>query len=203
MVRITRTPTLQMHRVLQHRLQNAIRPHSVAPVERISSIAPVTEVVSNESANYLYDYERSGWVKRFQSSLKSFYLKERALWKQVRENRRTLSQFERFIHAWNETANQMVKLEQMGLSFQSDLRASLSEQADSLAKVGISVDGLNLSFKKQSVNQQHDGVIQLQSVKVQLYQTYHQLFSLTFPVSTSPYDQDPPDLQGLIYEERG
>lgn len=203
MVRITRTPTLQMHRVLQHRLQNAVRPNSAAPVERVSSIAPVTEVVSNESANYLYNYERNGWVHRLRTTLKTFYLKERTLWKHVRMQRRTFAQFEQFIDTWNETAKQMEKLEKMGLSFQSELRNSLKEHSDALSKVGVKVDGLTLSFQKQSTLPRDEWVDQLQTVKVQLYQTYHQLFTLTFEESSSPYEQGPTELQGLIYEKRG
>ncbi|MEY8751610.1 hypothetical protein [Alkalicoccobacillus gibsonii] len=203
MVRITKTPTLQMHRVLQHRLQNAVRPNSAAPVEPVSSIAPVTEVISNESANYLYDYERNGWVNRLRTTLKTFYLKERALWKHIRKQRRTIAQFEQFIDTWNETAKQMEKLEQMGLSFQGELRASLKEQSDSLSKVGITVKGLTLAFQRQTTHPHHEWIDQLQIVKVQLYQTYHQLFTLTFQESSSPYEQSPTELQGLIYEKRG
>ncbi|MFK3937293.1 hypothetical protein ACI2JA_07240 [Alkalihalobacillus sp. NPDC078783] len=203
MVRITKTPTLQMHRVLQHRLQNAVRPNSAAPVEKVSSIAPVTEVVANESANYLYEYERYGWVNRLRTTLKTFYKKERALWKQARMQRRTLAQFEQFIETWNETAKQMEKLEQMGLSFQGDLRTSLKQQSDSLSKVGVTVDGLTLTFQKQSTRPKNQWIDQLQSIKVNLYQTYHQLFTLTFQESSSPYEQGPTELQGLIYEKRG
>ncbi|MEK4565678.1 hypothetical protein MKX54_13500 [Alkalihalobacillus sp. FSL R5-0424] len=203
MVRVTKTPTLQMHRVLQHRLQNAVRPNSAAPIERVSSIAPVTEVVSNESANYLYEYERNGWVHRLRTTLKTFYLKERALWKHARMQRRTLAQFEQFIDTWNETAKQMEKLEQMGLSFQSELRNSLKEQSDFLSEVGVTVDGLTLTFQKQSTRPHSEWGDRLQAVKVQLYQNYHQLFTLTFEESSSPYEQGPTELQGLIYEKRG
>lgn len=144
-----------------------------------------------------------GGVHRLRTTLKTFYLKERALWKHARMQRRTLAQFEQFIDTWNETAKQMEKLEQMGLSFQSELRNSLKEQSDFLSEVGVTVDGLTLTFQKQSTRPHSEWGDRLQAVKVQLYQNYHQLFTLTFEESSSPYEQGFAELQGLIYEKRG
>ncbi|MCM2675077.1 hypothetical protein [Alkalicoccobacillus plakortidis] len=208
MTRITSTPSLRMHRVLQHRLQNAVRPNSVAQIDPLSPSARITEVVSNESANYLYDYERSSWVNRFRTTLKMFYQKERQLWKELRAKKRGILQFERFVEAWNETANQIIKLENLGLPTQNRLRAYLEEQSTTLHQLGIKIEDLTLVLHKQTlikaVNQDKNSLHSLQTIKYSLYKNYHQLFSITVDESKqSPYETTPVDVKGLIFEQHG
>ncbi|MDQ0207912.1 hypothetical protein [Alkalicoccobacillus murimartini] len=208
MTRITRTPSLRMNRVLQHRLQNAVSPNSVAKIDPVAPTARTTEVVSNESANYLYDFERNSWVSRFRQVLRTFYQKERQLWLELRAKKRGILQFERFVDAWNETATQIIKLEKLGLSSQSDLRVYLDEQSETLNQVGVTVEELSLVLHKQTlikaVNLDKNVLSDLQTIKYSLYENYHHLFSITVAEQDhSPYERQPVDLKGLLFEQHG
>ncbi|TSB46120.1 hypothetical protein FN960_12200 [Alkalicoccobacillus porphyridii] len=207
MTRITATPSLRMHRVLQHRIQNAVRPSAVTSVEPVSPTARTTESAANESANYLYEYERSSWVSSFKRTLQTFYTKERRLWTSISEKQKGILQFERFIDAWNETINQVNKLESLGMTHQSKLRSYLYEQQDLLHSIGVNVQDLKLVLSKPTltkvVNNNEDAISSMQKVKHSLHEAYHQLFFISFPEPESPYDQQPADVKGLIIEQHG
>lgn len=200
MAHISVNPRLRTNRAIQHRLQNAVRPNAATKVEPVAPIAPSTETLSNESANYLYEFERSSWVHKIKRNLPSFYQKERKLWQHLHDKRKNSYQLDRLIQAWNEVAQCIPALEDLGVTNQSKVRSHLQTHQHELASIGVDIQGIKLIRNKSIQNQQLES--KLQTITAFLIKHYHHLFSVYLPVESSPYEQSF-DPKGLIYEQRG